>query len=174
MKTSMLFMSVKVESYQSNSPAQCFACHRFGHFSLHCGYAPRCVKCTGPHLAKDCSKAKETDSKCTNCEGVQCPALLREKTIRQPNRPNTYTPLNTSTPDPALIATPTIVQQFDHSKPTYASIAATSSISTSTPDIKAISAQLVALIPLIESGKAKVKDAFLMVLSILPLLLNQS
>lgn len=46
-ETSVLYMSVKIEAYKSNSPTQCFSCQRFGHSSLHCGYAPRYVKFTG-------------------------------------------------------------------------------------------------------------------------------
>lgn len=38
---SIFYIPIKVESYKSNRPAQCFSCQRFGHSSLYCGYAPR-------------------------------------------------------------------------------------------------------------------------------------
>jgi hypothetical protein len=65
----ILYMSVKVESYHFNKPAQCFACQRFGHSSLRYGYASRSVKCSGLHLAKDCQKTKEQDPTFANCSG---------------------------------------------------------------------------------------------------------
>lgn len=145
-ETSMLYMSVRVKSYKSNSPAQCFAYQRFGYSSLHCGYAPRCVKWSGPHLDKDSSKTKEEeDSKCTNCEGAYIAnyskyiALIHGKTTRRPNRPNTLSPPNTRTPSSAL-DTHTSTQNFDQSKLSYASITATNQNHTNFPNIKAISA----------------------------------
>lgn len=55
----LFYMSIKIESYRSTNPAQCFACQWFGHSSLHCGYLPRCVKFSGLHLANDCKKTLE-------------------------------------------------------------------------------------------------------------------
>lgn len=69
---------------------QCFSFQRFVHFNFHCGYTSRCVKYASPHLDNDCSKTKEADPKCTNCDGVhtanssKCPALIREKILRHP------------------------------------------------------------------------------------------
>lgn len=162
-------MSVRIESYKSNS----FACQRFSHSTLHYGYAPRRVKCAGLHFAKNYSETKEKDPKFTNCEVAhtanysKCLTLIREKSIHRPSRQNTLTSLSTSTPIPTLeIHTP--ILNFDQFKPSYASI-----IATTSPDIRTISVYLVALIPLIESGEAKVKGALFMILSILTLLLNQ-
>lgn len=82
-ENSLFYIPIKVESYRSNRPAQCYSCQRFGHSSFHCGYAPRCVKCAGEHHAKDCAKIKEEDPKCANCGGThtanysKCPAQQR-------------------------------------------------------------------------------------------------
>lgn len=172
-ETTMLFMSIKIESYRSNTPAQCFACQRFGHSSLHCGYSPRCVKCAGPHLAKDCLKTKEEEPKCINCEGnhtanySKCPALIQEKASRRPIRPNTINQTTTIFP----VLPPTTSQtQFLTSKPTYASKTA-SGTSNNSSAILSLTNQLTELIPQITSGKTEIKDALILVLTILPLLL---
>lgn len=78
---------------------------------------------------------------------------------------------NINTQNPALNSY-TSTEMLGPSKPSYASITATTQNHTTSPDIKAILAQLVALIPLIESGKAKMKDTLIMIISIFPLLLN--
>jgi Associated with zinc fingers len=93
--TDLFYIAIKVESFASKNPAQCYSCQRFGHSSLHCGYPPRCVKCSGGHLAKDCSKNIEEPPTCANCNGSHtanfknCPSLQQEKEARRPNRPNT-------------------------------------------------------------------------------------
>lgn len=92
---SLFYIQIKVESYRSNKPVQCFSCQRFEHSSLYCGFAPRCVKYAGPHLAKDCVKTLDTDPKCTDCDGIhtanytKCSALIAEKPARKPIHPNT-------------------------------------------------------------------------------------
>lgn len=64
---------------------QCFACQRFGHSSLNCGYTQQCVKCAGSLLAKDCVKSREAEPKWTNCNDahldnyIKYPFLLQVK-----------------------------------------------------------------------------------------------
>jgi len=67
--TSMFYLSARVESFKKSGPAQCFLCQRFGHGSKNCGHAPRCVKCSGNHLAKECVKPKQDPPSCCNCGG---------------------------------------------------------------------------------------------------------
>jgi len=174
---SMFFMSVKVESYRANSPAQCFSCQRFGHSSLYCGYPPRCVKCAGSHLAKDCSKLREADPKCVNCEGThtanysKCPALLQEIAKRRPIRPNTmFLP---SQPRQVPPSTDTPLLPSLHSDPSTKSYAsATSNGRAMHSNLKKVITQLTELIPNLISGKIEIKDALITLLTILPLLLN--
>ena len=178
-ETSLLYMSIKVESYRSNSPAQCFSCQRFGHSSLHCGYAPRCVKCAGPHLAKECSKTKEAAPKCVNCEGdhtanySKCPALLLEKNSRRPVRPNSFavpTKSDSHTVPLSQLSNPSPSSAIPN-QPSYASVA--TSNSSSKTDSKTLSDQISTIIPLLQSGKMDIKDALILVLTLLPLLINQ-
>jgi hypothetical protein len=63
----LFYYSIIVESYKKIGPSQCFACQRFGHGSQNCGHPPRCVKCSGNHLAKDCGKTPEETPLCCNC-----------------------------------------------------------------------------------------------------------
>lgn len=70
-ESKLFYISIKVEPFQSNKPAQFFACQRFGHSSNYCGYTPRCGKCSGPHLAKNCSKSRKVNPKCANCNVSQ-------------------------------------------------------------------------------------------------------
>lgn len=48
---------------------QCFRCQRYNHSSLNCNLAYRCVKCAGPHDAKQCPKKDDEPPKCCNCNG---------------------------------------------------------------------------------------------------------
>lgn len=91
----LIYISITVESYKNNKPAQWFNCQRFGYSSKYCGYAPRYVKCVGSHLTKDCLKTPKEDPKCTNCTGLhtaiykQCPTLLELIVSKRSYRPNT-------------------------------------------------------------------------------------
>lgn len=67
--TELFYVRVKIESYKSTGPAQCFSCQRFGHSSLQCGHSPRCVKCGKNHPSKECTKPKEDSPTCCNCNG---------------------------------------------------------------------------------------------------------
>jgi len=67
--TELFYVRVKIESYKSSGPAQCFSCQRFGHSSLQCGHPPRCVKCGENHPSKECKKPKEDSPTCCNCKG---------------------------------------------------------------------------------------------------------
>jgi len=55
----LFYVRVKIESYKSTGPAQCFSCQRFGHPSLQCGHPPRCVKCGKTTLAKKAQNRKK-------------------------------------------------------------------------------------------------------------------
>lgn len=55
---------------------QCKRCQSYGHTQKYCQKEPRCVKCTGKHLTKDCNKPLEEKPKCVHC-GEAHPANYR-------------------------------------------------------------------------------------------------
>jgi hypothetical protein len=46
-------------------PTQCYKCQRFGHFATACRLPPKCARCAGNHLTKDCS-CNHSENKCAN------------------------------------------------------------------------------------------------------------
>ena len=40
-----------------------------GHGSSNCYTKPKCVKCAGSHITKDCTKSPQDTPKCANCDG---------------------------------------------------------------------------------------------------------
>ncbi|GFT88164.1 nucleic-acid-binding protein from transposon X-element [Trichonephila clavipes] len=84
--TNIGYMKVKVEALRPKyGPPQCFRCQGFFHSSRFCTRAPRCVKCAGAHLAKECTKPMDQKPKCCLCEGehpasfLGCPRNPRNK-----------------------------------------------------------------------------------------------
>lgn len=57
-----------------SGPTQCTKCQMFGHGGNNCHLKLRCRKCSGEHLANECSN---TASKCSNCNGTH-PADAKE------------------------------------------------------------------------------------------------
>jgi PAX-interacting protein 1 len=57
---------VTFENYRSTGVAQCYRCQEFGHSSLTCNLTQKCLKCSGPHRAGDCTADKK-EFKCANC-----------------------------------------------------------------------------------------------------------
>lgn len=55
---------------------QCKRCQAYGHTQKYCSKEPRCVKCTGKHLTRDCNKPAEAKPKCVHC-GEPHPANYR-------------------------------------------------------------------------------------------------
>lgn len=55
---------------------QCKRCQAYGHTQKYCSKEPRCVKCTGKHLTKDCKKPRDEKPKCVHC-GAPHPANYR-------------------------------------------------------------------------------------------------
>lgn len=49
---SLFYISIKVEPYRLNNPAQCYNCQHFCHSSLYCEFPPRCLKCAGDHSTR--------------------------------------------------------------------------------------------------------------------------
>lgn len=59
---------------------QCKKCQAYGHTQKYCSKEPRCVKCTGKHLTRDCTKPTDAKPKCVHC-GEAHPANYRGCTI---------------------------------------------------------------------------------------------
>lgn len=66
----LLHMKVKFEAPKPKREVpQCTRCQSFNHTKSYCNRGPRCVKCTGLHLSKDCPrKEKDNNVQCTNCQ----------------------------------------------------------------------------------------------------------
>jgi len=180
----LLYISVKVERYKSNSPAQCFNCQRFGHSSSHCGFSPRCVKCAGPHQTKQCTKTPEEDPKCSNCGGdhtanyKKCPTILKEIETRQPKRKllseKIFTSSQAYTSKPI---TPDIPLSTSHSDPLRSNKLSYAKATQNQPSypikLHSIAEQLQNLLSNIANGSTDIKDALITtIMAILPLILN--
>lgn len=77
------------EKFHSLKPyTQCFRCQSFGHSSTNCNHPPRCVKCAGTHLTRECDRAAVEAPSCANCSGAhpanfsKCPALTKFLGVR--------------------------------------------------------------------------------------------
>ncbi|GFW99313.1 nucleic-acid-binding protein from transposon X-element [Trichonephila clavipes] len=55
---------------RGNKVNKCWRCQGWFHSSEVCHLPPRCVKCTGPHAAKDCTLEFKAPMKCANCSGA--------------------------------------------------------------------------------------------------------
>lgn len=76
-------MGCKVEIHPlktSKLIPQCKRCQAYGHTQKYCSKEPRCVKCTGKHLTKDCQKPAGEKPKCVHC-GEGHPASYRGCTV---------------------------------------------------------------------------------------------
>lgn len=76
---------VKWETYSKKQRiTQCHRCQEYGHGQIYCYSKPRCLKCGGQHLTKECMKCTEENFKprCCNCGGQhvanysQCQAAM--------------------------------------------------------------------------------------------------
>ncbi|GFT94196.1 nucleic-acid-binding protein from transposon X-element [Trichonephila clavipes] len=93
-------------------PPQCFRCQGFFHSSRFCTRSPRCVKCAGNHLAKECTKPIDQKPKCCLCEGehpasfLGCPRNPRNKIQKEDSsNKKTTQPVKTTftTPPPPKV-----------------------------------------------------------------------
>ncbi|GFT36156.1 RNA-directed DNA polymerase from mobile element jockey [Nephila pilipes] len=47
--------------------AQCYRCQQFYHHSWFCNGTPKCLKCVGSHITRDCTKTMQNPDKCALC-----------------------------------------------------------------------------------------------------------
>lgn len=79
--TSILGCKVDIEPIKSSKLIpQCKRCQAYGHTQKYCSKDPRCVKCIGKHLTKDCKKTDKEKPKCVHC-GEPHPANYRGCTV---------------------------------------------------------------------------------------------
>ncbi|GFV83621.1 nucleic-acid-binding protein from transposon X-element [Trichonephila clavipes] len=77
---------------RNRRPNQCWRCQGFFHSSEVCHLSMKCLKCAGPHQAKNCTLHFEDSLKCANCGGEhaanwrQCPRFPKSK--KAPNHQN--------------------------------------------------------------------------------------
>ncbi|GFS49257.1 probable RNA-directed DNA polymerase from transposon X-element [Trichonephila clavipes] len=68
----MFGTQISFERYDNNrnkKPNQCWRCQGFFHSSEVCYLPIKCLKCAGPHEAKNCNRAFEDPLICVNCGG---------------------------------------------------------------------------------------------------------
>ncbi|GFX15987.1 nucleic-acid-binding protein from transposon X-element [Trichonephila clavipes] len=69
--TKMFGTRIEVKPFdRGNKVSQCWRCQGWFHSSEVCHLPPRCVKCVGPHAAKDCTLEFEAPMRCANCSGA--------------------------------------------------------------------------------------------------------
>ncbi|GFX87243.1 probable RNA-directed DNA polymerase from transposon X-element [Trichonephila clavipes] len=79
---------------RGNKINQCWRCQGWFHSSEVCHLPPRCVRCAGPHLAKDCTRSFDEPLKCANCSGEhaanwsRCPKHPKNAQKKNPNNNN--------------------------------------------------------------------------------------
>ncbi|GFU79071.1 nucleic-acid-binding protein from transposon X-element [Trichonephila clavipes] len=110
--TNIGYMKGKVEALRPKyGPPQCSRCQGFFHSSRFCTRTPRCLKCAGAHLAKECTKPIEQKPKCCLCEGdhpasfLGCPRNPRNKVVQETNKPKENN-INNAKPTKKVIDTP--------------------------------------------------------------------
>ncbi|GFV63484.1 nucleic-acid-binding protein from transposon X-element [Trichonephila clavipes] len=80
---------------RGNKINQCWRCQGWFHSSEVCHLPPRCVRCAGPHLAKDCTLEFDAPMKCANCSGEHA-----ANWSRCPKHPNNSKRKNKNGPKP--------------------------------------------------------------------------
>ncbi|GFW59863.1 nucleic-acid-binding protein from transposon X-element [Trichonephila clavipes] len=70
--TELFGTRIEVKPFErGNKVNQCWRCQGWFHSSEVCHLPPRCVKCAGPHSAKDCTLDFNDPMKCANCSDEQ-------------------------------------------------------------------------------------------------------
>ncbi|GFV33235.1 zinc finger protein [Trichonephila clavipes] len=119
---------------RGNKVNQCWRCQGWFHSSEVCHLPPRCVRCAGPHSAKDCTLEFDAPMKCANCSGEhaanwsRCPkhpsnAKKKGKNNKNNNqkqgpKPNKNQPKKTTTqaPRPDISKARKVSPGLDYSK----------------------------------------------------------
>ena len=164
--TSIFYISITVEQYRASGPSQCFNCQNFGHSSANCKHPARCVKCSGAHQTRECSKTAEKPPKCCNCGGEhtanfrQCPVFADQMTLKTKST-NTVAKL----PSPTITTNPTpSVKEPSGTNTSYASITTNHSDKTNSKSKDLLTKLLIDTIQKI-STSADIKETIMSALS---------
>ncbi|GFT88394.1 nucleic-acid-binding protein from transposon X-element [Trichonephila clavipes] len=85
--TELFGTRIEVKPFErGNEVNQCWRCQGWFHSSEVCHLPPRCVKCAGPHSAKDCTLDFNDPMKCANCSAEK--KMFPLKTTPQAPRPD--------------------------------------------------------------------------------------
>lgn len=83
-------IAIRIEPLSNRGYKQYYRCQHFNHSSINCTLLPRCIKCAGKHIFKNCPmKNKSQPAKCCNCMGSHpanfsgCPKNRNFKFARQ-------------------------------------------------------------------------------------------
>ena len=128
---STLICKVEIHAYKrSKLLPQCKRCQAYEHTQKYCN-KPRCVKCAGKHLTKDCQKPVDAKPKCVHC-GEEHPAnyrgcsvakelqQLRNKKMNMKYVPSTKQQTKQMTNNQTTIAQKKMIPQKNGEEKTYA------------------------------------------------------
>jgi hypothetical protein len=72
---------------------QCSKCQRDGYTHAYCYHRPRCIKCAGSHLTKQCPRREKSENvKCVLCGGNH-PANYKECAVYKVLQKRTFPPV---------------------------------------------------------------------------------
>ncbi|GFY31990.1 RNA-directed DNA polymerase from mobile element jockey [Trichonephila clavipes] len=130
--TELFGTRIEVKPFErGNKVNQCWRCQGWFHSSEVCHLPPRCVKCAGPHSAKDCTLDFNDQMKCANCSGAhaanwsRCPKhpnnakkKNQSKNKNGPNKPKNVPPKKTApqAPRPDISKARKVSPNLDYSK----------------------------------------------------------
>ncbi|KAH0820508.1 hypothetical protein GEV33_002283 [Tenebrio molitor] len=70
----------------------CHRCQKWGHAIANCHARPKCLKCTGEHLTRECQLGSTNTPRCANCGGehtasnIECPTCQKKLEAAQEQR----------------------------------------------------------------------------------------
>ncbi|GFU22889.1 nucleic-acid-binding protein from transposon X-element [Trichonephila clavipes] len=126
--TELFGTRIEVKPFErGNKINQCWRCQGWFHSSEVCHLPPRCVKCAGPHSAKDCTLDFNDPMKCANCSGAhaanwsRCPKHpnnAKNKNKNGPNKPKNVPPPKKTpqAPRPDISKARKVSPNLDYSK----------------------------------------------------------
>lgn len=95
-------MSIQVQHYENNNPAQCYSRQYFYYSSLYCRYSSGYVRGSNVYLEKVCLFGETNEPKSVNCNSplstyfIKCPTFLRKKNSEHLSRAQTFLSQNLS------------------------------------------------------------------------------